>query len=214
MAPEPAYPFIVQFDGHPHPARLSDDLEHLLIRVYASETGPVEHAQAIGGPVASVVRDLWAALGQARRALGEYADLTREMPILRLATVVSRLSDLRPQCEAVLQDSTLSKAGAEWWRLATENAWRLPIDRPSLNARVEVLRSWGGLPQQAIYFPTEPSLWLTDRNMRLRDVDVVAWRLVQPVPMPEGWPGSAPAPSPSSGGADEAGNPYTLEGGA
>jgi hypothetical protein len=228
---EPAYPFLVPFDGHPHPARLSEDCESLLIRVLDLESGPVEHAYALGGPVGSVVRDLWALCGDQalliqRLAYGqqvqEYGGTMGEaIECIDLAQLAAK---------ELTAESAASQAGAEWQRLkqveariATENPWRVPSDSPETGRKVRVLRAWGKCAEQAMFFPaSEPigrcaNVWLTASEIGLSDSDIVAWQYDLPVEMPEGWPGSAPAraeaPSPSSGGVDGAGNEYRLEGG-
>ena len=232
--PEPRYPFIVPFDGQPHPARLSDDCEHLLIRVMDLETGPVEHAQEFGGPVGSVVRDLWAALGRTRELV--YAEAyAHSEGSLRVgwgrwcrSCGLEEPRGHQPGCRfgMLLAEDILRAAGSEWQRLkqvevalATANLWRLPSDRPEPEAPLRVVRRGGwGSPPLRMYFVADGSgfPWREVRGPAFMDSEIEAWQYEPDATMPEGWPGSAPeaaAPSPSSGGVDDAGNEYTLGGG-
>ncbi|HSF40342.1 MAG TPA: hypothetical protein VLT87_11160 [Thermoanaerobaculia bacterium] len=266
---DPHYTFLVPFDGHPHPARLSPCGEFLLIRVWESEgSGPVEVQQAIGGPVGSVVRDLWALCGKQQEVLRciEFTG-TDEDPFCpecfispgAFDAATGSVGEHYHHCSLsqALKNSAAQQAGAEWERLkqveariATENPLRLPSEHPEHGSRVRIVVRWGEKAKNAEFLvdaATTYRWWAKDDCFR--DQDIVAWQYDLPVEMPEGWPGSAPAtrqeigealddfmagfergpvgsaefregvrsrseaPSPSSGGVDDAGNAFELGGG-
>jgi hypothetical protein len=212
---EPAYPFLVPFDGHPHPARLSPCGEFLLIRVWESErSGPVEVQQALGGPVGSVVRDLWAECGRLEEAVtamaGELEMLDEYAPEVVAASI-----------EALAQAAlatTPAQSGAEWQRLkqveariATENPWRVPSNAPEMGSLVEVVEGWGlpALPARKL----EGLYWrIIGPGNTLRSDEIAAWRYRCVAHQPQGWPGSAPAAKEwvSSEGKASDGEDYVL----